>query len=111
MDGNMIGGKGTLLEAVKAIKPGGVVHVISIPSEAPTGSINDLAVSLLLKQGKLNGVVVGGKDITERLDSFISKHTITPLVDSRVFEWTQTKDAFAYLDSGAHFGKVVIRVG
>ncbi|CUA75247.1 hypothetical protein RSOLAG22IIIB_11610 [Rhizoctonia solani] len=105
-----IGGKGTLLEAVKAIKPGGVVHVISIPSEAPSASINDLAISILLKQGKLNGVAVGGKDVAERLDSFISKHKVTPLVDSRVFEWTKAKDAFECLNSGAHFGKVVIKV-
>ncbi|CAE6357179.1 unnamed protein product [Rhizoctonia solani] len=105
-----IGGKGTLLEAVRAIKPGGVVHVISVPSEAPTASINDLSLSLFLKQGKLNGVLAGGKDIAERLDLFISKHSITPLVDSRIFEWTEAKDAFEYLDSGAHFGKVVIKV-
>ncbi|CAE6480436.1 unnamed protein product [Rhizoctonia solani] len=105
-----IGGKGTLMEAIRAIKPGGVVHVISVSPDAATTSVNELAMSLLLKQGKLNGVVVGGRDIGQRLDSFISKHKITPLVDSKVFEWKEAKDAFEYIQSGAHFGKVVIKV-
>ncbi|KEP47218.1 alcohol dehydrogenase zinc-binding domain protein, partial [Rhizoctonia solani 123E] len=105
-----IGGKGTLMEAIRAIKPGGVVHVISVPPEVATTSINELAMALLLKQGKLNGVLVGGRDVGQRLDSFISKHKITPLVDSKVFEWKGAKEAFGYLQSGAHFGKVVIKV-
>ncbi|CAE6473378.1 unnamed protein product [Rhizoctonia solani] len=91
-----IGGKGTLIEAIRAIKPGGVVHVISVWPNAATTSVNELAMSLLLKQGKLNGVVVGvvgGRDVGQRLDPFISKHRITPLVDSKVFEWKEAKDA------------------
>ncbi|KEP49221.1 alcohol dehydrogenase zinc-binding domain protein [Rhizoctonia solani 123E] len=105
-----IGGSGTLMESIRAIKPGGEVHVISVPAEAATTSISELAMSLLLKQGKLNGVVVGGKDVGQRLNSFISEHKVEPLVDSKVFEWKAAKEAFDYIQSGAHFGKVVIRV-
>ncbi|CAE6480429.1 unnamed protein product [Rhizoctonia solani] len=105
-----IGGNGTLTESIRAIKSGGEVHVISVPADAATTSITELAMSLLLKQGKLNGVVVGGKDVGQWLNSFITEHKVEPLVDSRLFEWKAAKEAFEYIQSGAHFGKVVIKV-
>ncbi|KAG8724807.1 hypothetical protein FRC11_001994, partial [Ceratobasidium sp. 423] len=105
-----IGGKGTLMEAVKAIKSKGVVHVIGVPQDQPTGSINELAITILMKECKLSGVVVGGKDIAQRLDAFMSKHKTKPLLDSKVFGWGQAKEAFEYFNSGAHFGKVVIKI-
>ncbi|CAE6398637.1 unnamed protein product [Rhizoctonia solani] len=106
-----IGGRGTLMEAVRSIKPGGVVHLISVPhASASDVSIHELAITLLLKQGKLNGVATGGKDIAQRLDGFITKHKIKPVLDPKLFGWEEAKEAFEYLNSGAHFGKVVIKV-
>ncbi|MGH9613002.1 MAG: zinc-binding dehydrogenase, partial [Bryobacteraceae bacterium] len=36
-------------------------------------------------------------------------HQIHPVID-RVFGFEQARDAYAYLESGAHFGKVVIAI-
>ncbi|CAE6478716.1 unnamed protein product [Rhizoctonia solani] len=107
-----IGGQGTLMGAIRAIKPGGVVHVISAPQDdgTPAASIQELAITLLLKEGKLNGVMTGAKDVAERLDAFISTHRIRPVLDSKVFGWGEAIEAFEYIKSGAHFGKVVIRI-
>ncbi|KAG8741359.1 hypothetical protein FRC11_014862 [Ceratobasidium sp. 423] len=105
-----IGGKGTLMESIKAIKTKGVVHVISVPQDQATTSLNEFAMTFLLKEGKLNSVLVGGKDVAQRLDAFVSKHKVKPLLDSKVFGWEQAKEAFEYFNSGAHFGKVVIRI-
>ncbi|KAH7320524.1 alcohol dehydrogenase [Rhizoctonia solani] len=109
-----IGGQGTLMEAIRAIKPGGVIHVISAPSipedGTPTTSIQELAIALLLKEGKLNGVVTGARDVAERLDAFISEHNIKPVLDPKVFGWGEAVEAFEYIKGGAHFGKVVIRI-
>ncbi|GAB1519530.1 hypothetical protein RhiTH_002598 [Rhizoctonia solani] len=96
-----IGGKGTLMEAIKSIKWKGT---------APEYSMLELAFAIIGSEARLNGIATGGKDIAERLDSFISRHKIKPLVDPRIFEWTEAKDAFQYLDKGSHFGKVVIKV-
>ena len=34
---------------------------------------------------------------------------IVPVVD-KVFPWDEAREAYRYLDSGAHFGKVVIEL-
>jgi NADPH:quinone reductase-like Zn-dependent oxidoreductase len=39
----------------------------------------------------------------------IELHGIRPVID-RVFPFEETKEAYRYLKSGAHFGKVVIAV-
>ncbi|CEL61494.1 Zinc-type alcohol dehydrogenase-like protein C1773,06c OS=Schizosaccharomyces pombe (strain 972 / ATCC 24843) GN=SPBC1773.06c PE=3 SV=1 [Rhizoctonia solani AG-1 IB] len=106
-----IGRKGTLLEAVKSIKLNGVVQVIGASKdEAPATALFDLAVALVFSRGKINGITPGGKDVAQRLDSFISKHKLKPAFDSKVFRWEEAREAYDYFQSGAHFGKVVIRI-
>ncbi|CCO35373.1 alcohol dehydrogenase [Rhizoctonia solani AG-1 IB] len=106
-----IGGKGTLMEAVRSIKVKGVVHIIGLPEdEAPATALYDLAAALVFSQGKTNGVATGGKDLAQRLDSFISKHNLKPWLDSKIFRWEEAREAYGYFQSGAHFGKVVIRI-
>ncbi|CAE6442457.1 unnamed protein product [Rhizoctonia solani] len=106
-----IGGKGTLVEAVRSIKVKGVVHIIGLPEdEAPATALYDLAAALVFSQGKTNGVATGGKDLAQRLDSFISKHNLKPWLDSKIFRWEEAREAYGYFQSGAHFGKVVIRI-
>lgn len=53
---------------------------------------------------------MGGKVAVQALDAFLLEHKIEPAVDSKVFGWNEVVEAYAYLESGAHFGKVVIRV-
>jgi D-arabinose 1-dehydrogenase-like Zn-dependent alcohol dehydrogenase len=126
---SLLGRKGTLLEAVKSIKLNGVVQVIGASKdEAPATSLFDLAVALVFSRGKvnnlphlgvsyaycmhcqINGITPGGKDVAQRLDSFISKHKLKPAFDSKVFRWEEAREAYDYFQSGAHFGKVVIRI-
>jgi NADPH:quinone reductase-like Zn-dependent oxidoreductase len=57
----------------------------------------------------MSGTFVGSKVMCERLDEFMTKHRIKPVVD-RVFGWTEVVDAFDYQLNGSHFGKVVIRI-
>ncbi len=43
------------------------------------------------------------------MNSAISLHQLHPVID-RVFPFEEAKEAFSYMESGAHFGKVVIRL-
>lgn len=45
----------------------------------------------------------------ERLNEALGLHKIKPQVD-KVFEFEQLQDALKYLATGAHFGKIVVRV-
>ncbi|MFF0401501.1 zinc-binding dehydrogenase [Streptomyces sp. NPDC005248] len=42
------------------------------------------------------------------MNRVVSAHKLRPVID-RVFPFEEALDAAAYLDSGAHFGKVVIK--
>ena len=46
----------------------------------------------------------------EALNRAIDAHRLEPVID-RVFPFDQARQAYAHLESGSHFGKVVIRVG
>ena len=43
------------------------------------------------------------------LNAFVEKHQLKPAID-KVFEFENAPAAFDYMDSGALFGKVVIRL-
>lgn len=57
----------------------------------------------------MSGILVGSKEMAERLDKFITTHKIKPVVD-RVFGWTEVVDALNYQLSGSHFGKIVVKI-
>ncbi len=58
----------------------------------------------------MQGIFVGSREMFEAMNRAIAAHQLRPVVD-RVFPFDQAPDAFRHLESGAHFGKVVIRVG
>jgi NADPH:quinone reductase-like Zn-dependent oxidoreductase len=99
-----IGGKDTLPRAMKALALGGQIALIGgltgFDSTIPAGS-------LTMTSGALRGIYVGSRADFEAMNAFISKHKLRPVVD-KVFEFEQASEAFKYLESGSHFGKVVI---
>jgi D-arabinose 1-dehydrogenase-like Zn-dependent alcohol dehydrogenase len=58
---------------------------------------------------RLEGIFVGSRSMLEDLSRFVAVTGIRPTVD-RVFEFDQAAEAYQHLQSGSHFGKVVIRV-
>jgi len=46
----------------------------------------------------------------ESMNKAIALHKMLPVVD-RVFAFDQVHDALRYMESGEHFGKIVIRIG
>jgi NADPH:quinone reductase-like Zn-dependent oxidoreductase len=45
-----------------------------------------------------------------RMNAFIEAHALRPVID-RVFDYAAAPAAFAHMEAGDHFGKVVIRHG
>ncbi|CUA68587.1 putative alcohol dehydrogenase [Rhizoctonia solani] len=106
-----VGGQGTLVQSLKSVHREGFVHVIGVVAQgSPTNeSLQDLAFMLLFNQSTMSGILVGSKEMCERLDGFMAEHKIKPVID-RVFGWTEVVDALDYQLSGSHFGKVVIKI-
>jgi len=101
-----VGGAGTLPQSVKATREGGRVTLVGLLSGAPGKADESLAAK---RQLRIQGVYVGSLQMFEEMNRFIEKHAIRPVID-RIFPFQQTPDAYRYLESGSHFGKVVISI-
>jgi NADPH:quinone reductase-like Zn-dependent oxidoreductase len=101
-----VGGAGTLGQSLKAVKVGGHIAMIGVLTGG--GEINPTPI--LMKNVRVQGIYVGSRAMFEAMNRAISLHKLRPVVD-RVFPFAQARDAYAHLESGSHFGKVVIRVG
>jgi len=99
-----VGGAGTLAQSFQAVGFNGEVALIGVLTRSgETGPHG-----LMLKGASLRGIFVGSAGMARRLNAFIDKHQIKPVVD-RVFDFEDAKAAYAYQASSALFGKVVIR--
>ncbi len=99
-----VGGAGTLPRSVEATRMGGQVHLIGVLTG---GDINPTPV--LRRNIILRGIYVGSRQMFEAMNQAIAWHSIRPLID-RAFPFTEAREAYRYLTSQAHVGKVVIRI-
>ena len=101
-----VGGQDTLPRALQALGFGGHVAIIGglsgFASDVPVGTLMGLNATA-------SGIYVGSRADFEALNAFLAEHKIKPVVD-KVFELEDAPAAFAAMDSGDFFGKVVIRL-
>lgn len=99
-----VGGAGTFEQSLTAVKIGGTVSVIGTLSG---GSAPLNVTPILMKQIRVQGVLVGHREGHEALMRAISAHGLRPTVD-RHFPLAEIQQAFHYMASAQHFGKIVI---
>jgi NADPH:quinone reductase-like Zn-dependent oxidoreductase len=101
-----IGGKDTLPKALASLGLGGHVALIG----GLTGFEGNVEVNAITDRlGSLTSIYVGSREDFEAMNAFIAQHRLKPVID-RTFSFAQAPAAFTYLESGSHFGKVVIRL-
>lgn len=91
-------------KSIAAVALDGTISVIGI-MDGLTGNIN--TAQLMSKQVKLQGINVGSKEMFSRMNETLEAKKIHPIIDS-AFLFQDTIDAFKRLESGSHFGKLVI---
>jgi NADPH:quinone reductase-like Zn-dependent oxidoreductase len=101
-----VGGKQTLGKTLASLSFGGHVALIGGLSEFG-GDIP--AYALMGRNVTASGIYVGSRADFEALNAFLEKHPFKPAID-KVFVFENTPAAYDYMDSGALFGKVVIRL-
>jgi NADPH:quinone reductase-like Zn-dependent oxidoreductase len=99
-----VGGAGTLPKSLQAVRIGGRVSLIGVLSGR--GSEID-PMPILFKSLTVQGIYVGSREMFEAMNQTIQQHQIKPIID-RVFPFNEAREAYRYLKSAAHFGKVVI---
>jgi NADPH:quinone reductase-like Zn-dependent oxidoreductase len=82
---------------------GGRISLIGILTGA--GEINPMPV--LRKAVSLQGIFVGSREMFEDMNRAMDLNRTRPVID-RVFPFEEAREAYRYLESGAHFGKVCI---
>jgi NADPH:quinone reductase-like Zn-dependent oxidoreductase len=101
-----VGGSETLSQSLRAIRYGGRIALIGVL----TGTAGDVKTSAILhKHVRVQGIYVGSREHFETMNRAIALHQLQPVID-RVFPFSAAKEAMQYLESGAHFGKVVITI-
>jgi NADPH:quinone reductase-like Zn-dependent oxidoreductase len=101
-----VGGPGTLARSLNAVRVGGRISVIGLLT-GPETAVNPMPI--LGKQIQVQGIFVGSREIFEAMNRAISLHQFRPVVD-RVIPFEEAREALKYMQSGSHFGKIVIRV-
>jgi NADPH:quinone reductase-like Zn-dependent oxidoreductase len=104
-----VGGTATLPQAMRALRPGGGVAVIGVLGGSDPLPAQ-VVTQVLMNQVRLQGVFVGHRMGLSLLCEELLAHQIRPVIDT-VFPFAEATAAFLHLQAGAHFGKVVIRLG
>jgi NADPH:quinone reductase-like Zn-dependent oxidoreductase len=101
-----VGGAATLPVSLSAVRDGGHLTIVGLL----TGAMPDReAAAKSGRDVRVDSVYVGSTRHFEEMNDAIERSGLHPVVD-RVFSFADARAAFEYLETGAHFGKVVIRV-
>ena len=101
-----VGGAGTLPQSLRAVRMGGRISLIGVLSGSE-GQINPRSITM--KKVRVQGIFVGSREMFEAMNRAVSLHQLHPVID-RIFPFEDAREALRYMENGAHFGKICIRV-
>jgi NADPH:quinone reductase-like Zn-dependent oxidoreductase len=99
-----VGGAGTLAKSVNAARTEGIVYVIGVLASG--GGLDHVRV--LMKGLRLQGIMVGSRQMFEEMNRAIVANGLKPVID-RTFPFEEAREALKYMESGSHFGKIVLK--
>jgi len=101
-----IGGAESLPQSLRAVRARGTICLIGVVSglsaTLPLGPI-------VTRHVRLQGITVGTPEQFESMLRAVADHRLRPMVD-KVFDFDALRAALDYLASGAHFGKICLRI-
>jgi NADPH:quinone reductase-like Zn-dependent oxidoreductase len=101
-----VGGAATLARSFGAIRVGGKISMIG----GLSGPATELNPGLIFaRRANVQGISVGSMQMFEAMSRAIAASGIKPVID-KVFHFDEAQAAYRHMASGAHFGKIVIRV-
>ena len=101
-----VGGPGTFEKSMNCVAAGG--HIALIGVLTGFGAFSGSLFPLVARNATVCGIYVGSRSDFETMNRFLEDRQLRPVID-RAFSFANAAQAFEYLESGAHFGKVVIR--
>jgi len=102
------GGLATLRQSIAVAAPLGRIAIIG----GLAGTVSDPLPNFGTIIGKnlaIRGIAAGGRAMLQRFVNAIAANGMEPVIN-KVFAFDEAPEAYAYLQSGDHFGKVMIQV-
>jgi NADPH:quinone reductase-like Zn-dependent oxidoreductase len=99
-----VGGVATLEQSLEAVKPSGTVSVIGVLTGIQ-GAVN--IAPILHKHLHVQGIYVGSREMFRDLNQALTQAHLRPVIDT-TFAAADIQLALRYLESAAHFGKIVL---
>jgi NADPH:quinone reductase-like Zn-dependent oxidoreductase len=108
-----IGGVATLPRSFQAVAWNGYIHSIGhmtsmVPSVVKEETA-DAGILTIDRPYTVRGLIVGSREQFRDLLTCFAGHSIRPIIN-RMFEFEKAQEAYEYLWSSSHIGKVVIRL-
>ncbi|MGF6575027.1 NADPH:quinone reductase-like Zn-dependent oxidoreductase [Paraburkholderia sp. GAS333] len=101
-----LGGPETFERSLRAVAASGKIAQIGVLTGfGPTPNL----ARLQSMNADILGITVGSTSHFTAMNTFINEQRLVPVVD-RLFDFEDAVRAYAYLRSGQHFGKIVMRV-
>jgi NADPH:quinone reductase-like Zn-dependent oxidoreductase len=100
-----VGGAGTMKRSLASARLGGYVGVIGVLSGFDAA--NFTPATIFFNQLRIQGIYVGNRQMFEEMNAAIAQNHLKPVVD-QVIPFSEAKRAYELLESGNHFGKIVI---
>lgn len=101
---DVAGGNG-LNQSILATKAAGIITQVGFL----TGQTSELnLMPLIFRQTTIRGIAVAPRSSFERMNPFLDKHQIKPVID-QVYAFEDAVQAYVHLSKGA-FGKIVIKI-
>ena len=100
------GGSETLSASIAAAAPNGRIVLIGSLSGGFSGDLPNFA-SMIGKNLVMKGIAAGSRRMLDDFMKAVAAGGLTPQIDRR-FPFSEAPAAYAYLQSGAHLGKVMI---
>ncbi|MBM3488511.1 MAG: NAD(P)-dependent alcohol dehydrogenase [Alphaproteobacteria bacterium] len=98
-----VGGAGTFAKSLEALRTGGHVSLIGFLAGAATVDPG----LIMARRANVQGISVGSTEMFLAMNRAIAAGGLKPVVN-KVFPFADAPAAYRYLQSAAHFGKVVI---
>jgi NADPH:quinone reductase-like Zn-dependent oxidoreductase len=100
-----VGGGGTLARSINSVRVGGHIALIGALDRAGEFSY----VPIFMKLVRMQGIFVGSRQMFEDLNRAVKVNKLKPVID-RTFEFGEVREALKYMQSGSHFGKIVVKI-
>jgi NADPH:quinone reductase-like Zn-dependent oxidoreductase len=98
-----VGGE-NLNRSLNAVKLSGTISFIGLIAglSAPINTYQ-----FVTKNVRLHGIETGSREMFEEMNRFIQENRLKPVID-KTFALSEIREALKHLESGRHFGKIVI---